>query len=245
MPEPEEDESFVPSRALRTLNSQPISKQPVRNKNAVKVLPKKPVKHGKKRSTGGKNIAVIERMSRARASSVSDTTIDDSTMDSFAEFTNDRLGSRKRPHSPAADHLMDYTEAPNDTIVLAEYDPPPTTSNAADFVKVSMVEGDHSIASTVGGASPMEVDEPRSASSESRVLPANPYHWSVDDFGHYLKINGLSDCVEAFRQAQINGRIVMGFTSEQIYGVLDKLGPSLKVSHKVEELKRAFPNELA
>lgn len=244
MPDPEEDqqEEDEPLVSSRPVKSHPVDKFPARLKKVAKVVRKKPIKHAKYKSIG-KSMAAIERMNRARASSVSDTTFDDSTWDSFTESANAQFAPKKTARSPAADHSMDYTEVASetisDTIMVTEYDPHPTTSNA---------KGDHPVAApAVDKVSPMEVDEPsmRPEESESRVLPANPYHWSVADFGHYLKINGLDDCVEAFEKFQINGRIVMGFNSEQIYNVLDRLGPSLKVSHKVEELKRAFPNDRA
>lgn len=216
-------------------------------------------KRGKKKSHGGKNFAMIEKTNKLRASSISDTNFDDSTSDSFSftETARDRPSlKRKRVDSNnnSTNNSMDYAEASSDfsdAIMVTEYDPPPVSNclegNMADYVEVSIVESDHPLMPAADGpaATPMEVDESSAhCSEESRVISSNPYEWSVEDFCHYLKINDLVDCVEAFRTKQIDGRTVMGFNREKIYSVLgDKLGPSLKVSHKVEELKRMHPTD--
>ena len=249
-----EDEPLILSRSVSSQPIEKIDKIPTQNMKSTKVLPKKPVKQQVKKKSIGKKIAVIERMNRARASSVSDTTFDDSTNESFTKTTNNRFRPKKRPLSPA-NNSMDYAEASSDfsdAIMVTEYDPPPTTSNADDhlddFSEVSIVESDYHMESAVNESvvSPMEVDKSSvQPAAERSVMPKNPWNWSVENFCDYLKMNDLGDCVEAFRQARIDGRTVMGLNREQIYGVLDKLGPSLKVSHKVEELKRTFPNDRA
>ena len=255
-----EDDLYVPTRSV---NNNLDEKELIISRDHSK-------KRNKKKSHGGKNYAMIEKTNKQRASSVSDT-FDDSTDDSISfietnhgrpslkrkranSFTNNSATNNSTNNSvnhSSTTNSMDYAEASNgDSIMVTEYDPPPASSNLdghmADFVEISIVESDHPLMPAAEESTAMEVDESIAQSSDqSRTISSNPYEWSVEDLCHYLKINDLADCVEAFRTKQIDGRTVMGYNRENIYKVLDKLGPSLKVSHKVEELKRLYPTDRA
>jgi len=76
-------------------------------------------------------------------------------------------------------------------------------------------------------------------SISEKMIQSNPLHWSVREVGEFWKENGFGEYSDSFELNQITGAILVKLSREDVFHMIgNKLGPSLKLYAKINELKQ-------
>lgn len=69
---------------------------------------------------------------------------------------------------------------------------------------------------------------------------ANPLNWNVDQVSdNILKICHSEDIANRFKEQEVDGTALLDLSKEDLHNLLSiKLGPSIKISHFVDKLRR-------